>query len=988
MEEDSEYNKVENAVGCHVEDAVTFWAQNINKSQEILKISSGLAEICPQAAPVFGNPDFNKIYGGCFSEDKCWYRCKVVKVINNEKCRVLYIDYGNSEVLRRSEIVEISENLQFPGVATKYKLWGLQISANIDLNQFDRGRLFLNSLVFEKEMKITHKIVYRDGTIVARAECGLLDVGEEMVKKGFVELRTSPIKNKSLNAKMDFFLHKNVKSSTPRWKMNSKMTESFGDMFLSEKNENSSLDYTIQGMSDVTLDKIIAGQKLIEEIEKQKEEIHSLSHQCEMLESMLESTKHKLGSDLEKEKKACKESLDCMENRLLTYVGTTMKKLAISFEKLKEMRQNHTSANIGEELLEAADRVTKEKLVMPQSMEVLKKIWEIYNIYQQKIRLCKDADEIQSLILQRNELQHKLYKAVEEFIVEVDDLPLFERLETLKKLQGSLEVAYGQTNEAENSEAFEEFFEWKNARLEKFSRIRKVTDTSLQNLVLNFSKIIQIFDIESAILMKSKDVAFNVDEVLKNVEHDISQEYDMFLTELDEKDKKIILNMYSMIMRKILQEQDLINKVNQKYLESCEFRNQIVKWLDVTPNIDDLLLIKKRVKNIKAQLRWKLVEKNNLEESDNYSKSEMVKISEEISVLQNNMFQEIYNEQEEYEKLIHLVQNVFPELPFLHPEAGILKYMKSGSLIVSLEHNLLNAEPVKELSIKHPIMCSTVQEQKFLLKGYIADTNTETQIIERAVKYHQVWKELKEESCLMQPVFLFLCKSEPIMYLMIPYYAGANLGTLQMTAPLIVQETLKVMKGVARGLCVLHKADIIHGSLHKNNVFALNREQGIVGDFDFTKSESEHALSASMTLNGLNLISPELRKGQPPSPASDMYAFGCLLYWLFIGKQEIKTNRDGTPQIDGLAMDDKIKSLLSQLLCYDNRMTAEQVLNADCFLSPELISVPLESEGTDYDHGEQRSEKDVSDEMLDNKSETSLDKDSDGYMIDQNANSK
>lgn len=41
-------------------------------------------------------------------------------------------------------------------------------------------------------------------------------------------------------------------------------------------------------------------------------------------------------------------------------------------------------------------------------------------------------DEIQSLILQRNELQHKLYKAVEEFIVEVDDLPLSERLETLK----------------------------------------------------------------------------------------------------------------------------------------------------------------------------------------------------------------------------------------------------------------------------------------------------------------------------------------------------------------------------------------------------------------------------------------------------------------------------------------------------------------------------------------------------------------------------
>lgn len=41
-------------------------------------------------------------------------------------------------------------------------------------------------------------------------------------------------------------------------------------------------------------------------------------------------------------------------------------------------------------------------------------------------------DEVQSLILQRNDLQHKLPQALEEFIVEVNDLPLSERLETLK----------------------------------------------------------------------------------------------------------------------------------------------------------------------------------------------------------------------------------------------------------------------------------------------------------------------------------------------------------------------------------------------------------------------------------------------------------------------------------------------------------------------------------------------------------------------------
>uniref|UniRef100_A0A8C4YKY0 Tudor domain-containing protein n=1 Tax=Gopherus evgoodei TaxID=1825980 RepID=A0A8C4YKY0_9SAUR len=111
---------------------------NMSRNNEIMKLSHALAEVCPQANSVFGNPDFTKIYGGCFSEDKCWYRCKVQQVISDEKCQVLYIDYGNSEMLNRSEIVEIPKNLQFPSIAKKYRLWGLQIPPDQDLNQFDQ----------------------------------------------------------------------------------------------------------------------------------------------------------------------------------------------------------------------------------------------------------------------------------------------------------------------------------------------------------------------------------------------------------------------------------------------------------------------------------------------------------------------------------------------------------------------------------------------------------------------------------------------------------------------------------------------------------------------------------------------------------------------------------------------------------------------------------------------------------------------------------
>uniref|UniRef100_A0A8C0AU45 Tudor domain-containing protein n=1 Tax=Buteo japonicus TaxID=224669 RepID=A0A8C0AU45_9AVES len=138
MDGDADYGKVEDVVGCHIEDAVTFWAQNVSRCNDLLKLSCALAEACPRANAVVGTPDFSKIYGGCFSEDGCWYRCMVQRVINSEKCQVLYIDYGNSEVLNRSDIVEIPPNLQCPSVAKKYALWGLQIPTHQNLNMFDQ----------------------------------------------------------------------------------------------------------------------------------------------------------------------------------------------------------------------------------------------------------------------------------------------------------------------------------------------------------------------------------------------------------------------------------------------------------------------------------------------------------------------------------------------------------------------------------------------------------------------------------------------------------------------------------------------------------------------------------------------------------------------------------------------------------------------------------------------------------------------------------
>uniref|UniRef100_A0A8C0FXW2 Serine/threonine kinase 31 n=1 Tax=Chelonoidis abingdonii TaxID=106734 RepID=A0A8C0FXW2_CHEAB len=940
---------VEDVVGCHVEDAVTFWAQ----------------VMCL----------FNLIYGGCFSEDKCWYRCKVQQVISDEKCEVLYIDYGNSEMLNRSEIVEIPKNLQFPSIAKKYRLWGLQIPPDQDLNQFDQGRKFLCSLIFEKEIKMRHKTTYQDGTIVAQAEYGKVDIGEEVAKKGFAEKCKSPINANNCNEKkIDVAQYQpwNAKVSAPAWEdrpnpsVSNRLKGRFGDQLgTNMRNENHTgnhmpfvkekfmaRDFNIG--SNISLAKIKQDQKLIEENEKLRNEKEILQKENQILlqnYKELESTIAHLNHQ---------ETLKHLGKTLHTYIGTKMRSLAAQIEVLKDVRCSHMNVHFGDDLFRAVKEVTERCLIAPSSLEKLEKIWAEYNLAQEMIQLCKNVNESDILILKRNEVRQNLYSAVEEFILEVDELPLSERSTILQELSGSLEAIYGQVSEANDSEeAFQQFFEWKQTKLEEFSRVRSGTNASLQILATWFILFpLKLFDLTSEVSLKSEEVVGNVDEVLEKAESDICKELEISLVDQDEADKDVILNAYNKVIRKIRQEQHLITVVQSKYLASIEFKKQIVEWLNKSPNIDNLLSIKKTLKNVKARLRWKLVEKSNLEESDDFSEYEITKIKEEITGLRNNLIQEIYNEQEEYETLTYLVQKWFPELPLLHPEAGILNYMNSGGLLaVSLERDLLDAEPLKELSTKHPLVCSEVQEQKVLLKGYAVDVSTEAKVIERTAGYHRAWSEFKEKSGLLQLMFLFLCKSDPLVYLMVPYYPGASLGALQASTPLTSEEILKVMEGVARGLHTLHKANIVHGSLHTNNVFAVNRKEGIVGDFDFTKSVDQRASANSMVVGNLNLISPELRMGHLASPSSDMYAYGCLLFWLFAGDHEFKIKDNGTPEVDELNMDDKVKSLLLNLIC-SNRMTAEQVLNDDCFLLPDVIPTPPQNEPGEELECEKAEEKD------------------------------
>ncbi|KAG8573152.1 hypothetical protein GDO81_012308, partial [Engystomops pustulosus] len=831
MDGDTSYNKVEVVYVSYVEDAVTFWGQSMKKINDISEISESLAKFCPTMSTVFGTPDMHKVYGGMFSADKCWYRCKLLHVVNDEQCAVTYIDYGNTEILERSSIVELPEELQCPPIAQKYRLWGLQLQVSSDVEQ---GLKFLTQLIADKKVSVLQKAIYKDGTVVVQVSHEDLDIGEEVAKKGFAV--RSRLNNSSPNGALE-----SGDSPAPDrkpqfpWQVRNlerlPMREPKSLPMFSPSNSNSNRESTgkngfraLRSPSN-DINDVRSDQKFLEENKQLKDETKQLAEEVAQLK--------------ESNKQLKDENLQIMAEK---------KELLEESKKLKEEKEILSQKSIALDL-----QMQKMQLEIKNEKEIFER-----NINEMEIRLASAAG---------NKLK-----------------ALAAKIDILKSmLLNSLQEVYGASCDGEDSadsvdSAFQEFYQWKQAKLEKFNTIRSDTDSSLGLLCTWLSNIEKFFDLRSNISLGSCDVVLDIDSILEKVDCCVSKELEISLVEPDEEDRKIIANAYSRVVKLIFEETRLISALQAKYLSSVEFKKNMSEWINKNPNVDDLITIKKTLKGYKADLRWKLHVSSTMEESDEYNAKAHGEVKDEIATVRSKIFQEIQREQEEYALLSTLVQKWFPELPLLYSDVGITSYMSSGGLLSgSMERVLFDAEPLKELSNKRPLVHTQVQGHKVLLKGYSVGVDTEEQVIIRASKYHNAWAQQKEESGIMQLLYLFFCKHDPMVYLMVPFYPGESLACIQANEKLSPYETMRVMRGVAQGLHTLHASDIIIGSLHENNVFAVNRDRGIVGDFDFTRDAEQRSSATSICFP--LLTAPEVKLGQPASASSDVYAYGILLLW-------------------------------------------------------------------------------------------------------------
>jgi serine/threonine-protein kinase len=127
--------------------------------------------------------------------------------------------------------------------------------------------------------------------------------------------------------------------------------------------------------------------------------------------------------------------------------------------------------------------------------------------------------------------------------------------------------------------------------------------------------------------------------------------------------------------------------------------------------------------------------------------------------------------------------------------------------------------------------------------------------------------------------------SETTVWLTLPYLRGGSLADALRSGPLDQRRVVRLAEDVAGGLDALHASDIVHRDLKPSNILFDDDDNAYVADFGLAKARDWTGITGADDLLGTpHYLAPEIIGGDEPTAASDIYAFGCVLWEAIVGE--------------------------------------------------------------------------------------------------------
>jgi serine/threonine-protein kinase len=123
-------------------------------------------------------------------------------------------------------------------------------------------------------------------------------------------------------------------------------------------------------------------------------------------------------------------------------------------------------------------------------------------------------------------------------------------------------------------------------------------------------------------------------------------------------------------------------------------------------------------------------------------------------------------------------------------------------------------------------------------------------------------------------------------FMVLEYLPGGSLEErLTPGRPLPDDETRRIAVDIAAGLAHAHQRGLVHRDLKPSNILFDAEGRAKIADFGIARLGEPSGLTELGTVLGTaTTISPEQAAGEPATPASDVYAFGVILYRLLTGR--------------------------------------------------------------------------------------------------------
>ncbi len=123
-------------------------------------------------------------------------------------------------------------------------------------------------------------------------------------------------------------------------------------------------------------------------------------------------------------------------------------------------------------------------------------------------------------------------------------------------------------------------------------------------------------------------------------------------------------------------------------------------------------------------------------------------------------------------------------------------------------------------------------------------------------------------------------------YIAVEYLSGGSLADrIDADGALTPDEAVRVVGEIAQGLEALHAAGIVHRDVKPANVLFTAEGTAKLTDFGLAKGRAYTVLTRpGQVLGTLDYLAPELVRGEPASPQTDLYALGCVAYECVTGR--------------------------------------------------------------------------------------------------------